>query len=125
MNTTFENTSVRPTCDKAMLAEGNFVRPVRVQRKRSKGWKMPENTVYVGRPTKWGNPYIVGETIKGTNIVTTHEIAVKRYKIAFQGLSGMAKKEIIDTLRGKNLACFCSLDKPCHADFLLEIVNAE
>ena len=31
----------------------------RIQRKRTKGWKMPANTVYVGRPTKWGNPYIV------------------------------------------------------------------
>lgn len=42
----------------------NFVRPVRVQRKRSKGWKMPENTVYVGRPTKWGNPFkLVGDTV--------------------------------------------------------------
>ncbi len=29
----------------------------RIQRKRTKGWKMPENTVYVGRPTKWGNPF--------------------------------------------------------------------
>ena len=31
--------------------------PVRIQRKRTKGWTMPENTVYVGRPTKWGNPF--------------------------------------------------------------------
>lgn len=30
----------------------------RIQRKRTKGWKMPENTVYVGRPTKYGNPFI-------------------------------------------------------------------
>ena len=29
----------------------------RIQRKRTKGWKMPENTKYVGRPTKWGNPF--------------------------------------------------------------------
>ena len=34
--------------------------PIRVQRKRTKGWRMPANTVYVGRPTKWGNPYVVG-----------------------------------------------------------------
>ena len=33
----------------------------RIQRKRVKGWKMPENTVYVGRPTKWGNPFRVEE----------------------------------------------------------------
>jgi hypothetical protein len=31
--------------------------PVRIQRKRVKGWKVPGNTVYVGRPTKWGSPF--------------------------------------------------------------------
>lgn len=31
--------------------------PKRIQRKRTKGWRMPENTVYVGRPSKWGNPF--------------------------------------------------------------------
>lgn len=36
-------------------------KPVRIQRKRTKGWKMPANTVYVGRPTKWGNPFVVGK----------------------------------------------------------------
>ena len=35
--------------------------PERVQRKRTKGWKMPPNTVYVGRGSKWGNPFIVGQ----------------------------------------------------------------
>ncbi len=35
------------------------MQPVRIQRKRSRGWKMPENTVYVGRPTKWGNGFSV------------------------------------------------------------------
>jgi Domain of unknown function (DUF4326) len=32
-------------------------RPKRIQRKRTKGWKMPPNTVYVGRPTRLGNPF--------------------------------------------------------------------
>lgn len=40
--------------------------PIRIQRKRTKGWKMPENTVYVGRPTKWGNPFkLRGDMIYG------------------------------------------------------------
>lgn len=30
--------------------------PERIQRKRTKGWRMPEGAIYVGRPTKWGNP---------------------------------------------------------------------
>jgi hypothetical protein len=32
-----------------------MTRPQRIQRKRAQGWRMPANTVYVGRPTKWGN----------------------------------------------------------------------
>jgi len=33
----------------------------RIQRKRTKRWKMPKNTIYVGRPSKWGNPFFVKE----------------------------------------------------------------
>ena len=33
-----------------------MTRPQRIQRKARPGWRMPANTVYVGRPTKWGNP---------------------------------------------------------------------
>jgi hypothetical protein len=40
--------------------------PVRIQRQRTKGWRMPPNTVYVGRPSRWGNPFpIDGEWITG------------------------------------------------------------
>lgn len=31
--------------------------PKRIQRKRTKGWRMPEGAVYVGRPGKFGNPF--------------------------------------------------------------------
>lgn len=41
--------------------------PKRIQRKRTKGWKMPEGTVYVGRPTQWGNPFAVGSPHPETN----------------------------------------------------------
>lgn len=34
--------------------------PVRIQRKRTKGWRMPPNAVYVGRPTAFGNPFVPG-----------------------------------------------------------------
>jgi hypothetical protein len=33
--------------------------PKRIQRRRTKGWRMPEGAIYVGRPTRWGNPYRV------------------------------------------------------------------
>jgi hypothetical protein len=89
-------------------------KPQRIQQKRTKGWKMPENTVYVGRPTKWGNPFKPDEIGR--------EEAVARYRayIADSPLAEEAKRE----LRGKHLSCWCSLDGPCHADILIEIANA-
>ena len=43
-------------------------KPHRVVRRRTKNWKMPANTVYVGRPTVWGNPFVVGsESSVGKN----------------------------------------------------------
>lgn len=88
--------------------------PERIQRKRTKGWKMPENTVYVGRPTKWGNPYVPGM------FGNTREDAVRKYE---SSMSIMLKQDAAAELKGKNLACFCQLDKPCHADVLLKIAN--
>lgn len=92
-------------------------KPVRVQRKRSKGWRMPENTVYVGRPTKYGNPYKPSECARGA------QGAVDCFRILVESEPENVEN-IRRELKGKNLACFCSLDKPCHADVLLEIANA-
>jgi hypothetical protein len=90
--------------------------PVRIQRKRVKGWRMPENTVYVGRPTKYGNPYQV--SCQATDEFRKQQI--QKYK---QSMSVMLKQDAVKELNGKNLACFCPLDKPCHADVLLDIAN--
>jgi hypothetical protein len=87
--------------------------PVRIQRKRTKGWKMPPNTLYVGRPTKWGNPYIVGKD-------GTLEQCIGKYK---SSMSIMLKQDAVKELKGKDLSCFCPEGSPCHADVLLEIAN--
>lgn len=39
--------------------------PQRIQRKRTKGWRMPEGAVYVGRPSKWGNPFKLNDDLTG------------------------------------------------------------
>jgi len=103
--------------------------PVRIQRKRTKGWRMPPNTVYVGRPTKWGNPYVLDDSSRESRMVAVKEYQAHwwrdygRHLWRFDGNS----LSIIDVreLRGKNLACWCPLDQPCHADVLLEIANAQ
>jgi hypothetical protein len=89
--------------------------PVRIQRKRSKGWKMPPNTVYVGRPTKWGNPFTVGSPL-----CETPEKAVRAYEY---NLAVILEGWDVSELRGKNLACWCRLDQACHADVLLRLAN--
>ena len=74
---------------------------------------MPDNTVYVGRPTKWGNPYPINNNF-------TREQAYNLYKEFAEkhNLSEDAKE-----LRGKNLACWCKIGELCHADWLLELAN--
>ena len=99
----------------------NIPKPVRVQRQRTKGWKMPENTIYVGRPTKWGNPFKIGEVWADTYPpVETNQEAID----LFQHYT-LPKIATIKDLKGKNLACWCPLDKPCHADILLKIANRD
>ncbi len=86
----------------------------RIQRKRSKGWKMPENVVYVGRPSKWGNPFI-----PATSANYQRKIVVKEYA-EYLNAKLAEDPHFLDELRGKDLACWCRLDQPCHADVLLE-----
>ena len=84
--------------------------PARIQRRRSAGWRMPEGAVYVGRPSIWGNPF------RGPG-------AVERYRSAL--LDDPTSGEMLETLRGADLVCWCPLDRPCHADVLLELANGE
>lgn len=95
--------------------------PQRIQRKRTKGWRMPEGAIYVGRPSKWGNPFKagVGEGWVGHWQAMTAEHAVALYAELMQFVHPKIRAE----LGGHDLACWCPLDQPCHADVLLEIAN--
>lgn len=97
-----------------------MVKPERVQRKRTKGWKMPDNTVYVGRGSKWRNPYPVSERITLDQALSGFDLAVRAGYDLVPG-----PEEIRNELAGKNLACWCPLDRPCHADLLLQIANGD
>lgn len=90
-------------------------KPKRIQRKRTKGWRMPENAVYVGRPSKWGNPFYPEDYDQAGATW-----AVTRFAECCQSLMGLAREE----LKGRDLACWCPLDQPCHADVLLEWANS-
>jgi hypothetical protein len=94
--------------------------PKRIQRKRTKDWRMPENAVYVGRPSKWGNPFRVG-IISDFGDVPDAETAVMFFRAWIN--KGLQRERIVRELRGKDLACWCQIEKPCHADVLLELAN--
>lgn len=91
---------------------------------------MPANTVKVSRPSRWGNPCRVGmfKDYDATHAVADYrrwldrDSCVRSFERAFG--APPAKADIVRELRGKNLACWCKLDQPCHADILLEIANA-
>ena len=89
--------------------------PKRIQRQRTRGWKMPPNTVYVGRPTKWGNPHHVSKYQTREACIDAYRRLVTSYPIF---------RFWMPELRGKDLACWCPLDQPCHADVLLEVANS-
>lgn len=92
--------------------------PRRVQLSRKKGWHLPDNTIVVSRPTRWGNPY------KARTPEERGE-AVARYRTYIEGPKGRTlRAEAVKTLRGHNLACWCPLGGPCHANILLAIANA-
>jgi hypothetical protein len=102
------------------------MKPIRVQRKRIKNWRMPDNTIYVGRPSRYGNPWAIGEWGPLDRKAPDAEGAVELFRamLSDDEMRAAAKYRIdLKALRGKNLACWCALDKPCHADILLEIAN--
>lgn len=103
--------------------------PKRIQRKRTKGWRMPPNTKSVTRPGKYSNPARVGMW-KGF----TQADAVEAYKcwqrgdLAYRSWNNVfgnppTDEEIKKDLGGCDLACWCKIEEPCHADVLLEIAN--
>ena len=108
--------------------------PQRIQRQRTKGWRMPEGAIYVGRPSKWGNPYKIGDEsafIGAQELFSMDEgpltafeakelfrIAINRYVLS------VTPEYVRHELRGCDLVCWCPLDQPCHADVLLELANS-
>jgi hypothetical protein len=76
--------------------------------------------VVVARPSRWGNPFRVGPG-------RSREAAVAQYEAALLGIEGSLGYTVTDVRRalaGRDLACWCPLDEPCHADVLVRVANA-
>lgn len=70
----------------------------------------PKDAVYVGRPSKWGNPFVIGKD-------GTREEVVEKFRTRI-----FWSEDDLKEIRGKDLVCWCA-PKACHADVLLELAN--
>lgn len=89
---------------------------------------MPPNTVYVGRPSRWGNPFVPGKDGPLEECLAKYRRMIVPYNhrtgtVRDVLISQLNIEDIQEHLRGKDLACWCPLNRPCHADILLEIAN--
>jgi hypothetical protein len=75
----------------------------------------PRDAIYIGRPSKWGNPYKIGPD-------GTREEVIWKYKLYI--IQNQSLLDSFSELKGKNLVCFCK-PLPCHGDILLELANKE
>ena len=95
---------------------------------------MPENTVKVCRPGKWGNPFRVADVLDhydGDKIAAQADCvrSFRRWIEEGETRSGDDRPPLVSEIRrelaGKNLACWCKKGTPCHSDVLLELANSE
>ncbi len=118
--------------------------PNRVQQRHYRGYRLPPETVSVARPTKWANPWIVRWGIAEAGAASTWHVrhhdtrdvagpypdqaaaakaAANLYRVHLGENPDLATASVLE-LAGKDLACNCHPDWPCHADILLEVANA-
>lgn len=119
-------------------------KPVRIQRRRTPGWRKPENAVIVSRPSRFGNPFTIRQAIEAEmtdprstvtqlfsewlRVGTEGGWYEETYRIGKQVFDRRRVLAELHTLRGKDLACTCPLPEPgqpdhCHAAVLLRIAN--
>ena len=123
------------------------MKPKRIQLRRTKGWKLPPNTVVVSRPSKWGNPYVVGKD--GNTISCLFQYHILLCSVMANDENKVMRDAAQRELAGKNLACWCNVREcqkcgknhtgrrykicplcggkvvpgMCHADELLTVAN--
>lgn len=108
-------------------------KPVRIRRSRAKGARLSAPNglpiVCVSRPSRWGNPFSAGlgaeKPARKPALRAASVLRFRRALLAEDGSLPFTIEQVRRDLRGKNLACWCPLDQPCHADVLLEIANAD
>lgn len=119
--------------------------PSRIQLRCTKGWRKPEGAIVVARPSKWGNPFRITKVFNewavnglfGMTFTAESENEARAVAVGFfvdwcrmnASQRGWDSHEQWRTalqaeLHGHDLACWCPLDQPCHADVLLKLANS-
>jgi hypothetical protein len=111
--------------------------PQRIQLRRTKGWRKPEGAIVVSRPSKWGNPWTMQDFNELYGVFdksTLRRLCAEKFEdqlepclLSDNGIELGDYADIYEMIRaelgGHDLACWCPLDQPCHADVLLELAN--
>lgn len=108
--------------------------PKRIQLRRTKGWRKPEGAIVVSRPSRWGNPVTIDQMrehypdhddsgLRRMVVSDFRGLVEGRFDEWPEGATYPSMGEIRSELAGHDLACWCPLDQPCHADVLLELAN--
>lgn len=86
---------------------------------------IPPGAVYVGRPTKWGNPFSHLPRTAAKHVVKSRAEAVRAYnKWIHQPEQSQLRADMRRELKGKDLICWCA-PYACHADIILLLANKE
>jgi hypothetical protein len=122
--------------------------PERIQMRRTKGWRKRAGVIYVGRPSKWGNPFVIGGSLqRGDDLwpfiergrsktsnrflasasdetvkILDPTIAVELYA-DYLAQNSPLRIAALEELAGHDLGCWCPIGAPCHGDYLVDLVN--
>ena len=93
---------------------------VRIQRSRLKGSRQPPNAKYCGRPTEWGNPFLIGDEY-------TRAESLDAFRMAFwaNDLTVTPERARADLAGYDFLSCWCRLDEECHVDEYIRAIHVE
>jgi|TARA_R110002167_G_scaffold37476_10_gene117498 hypothetical protein len=86
--------------------------------------KSTEDHIYIGRPSKWGNPWShLNSKVAGTIKVATREISISKYRSWIMTGAGTPLLRNVNELRGNSLGCHCDYKEQCHGDTLVWLAD--
>ena len=85
----------------------------KVMNARKVGERSSATQLYIGRPSKWGNPFVIGRDGSRADVIAKYRAWI---------VAQPALLNALDELRGRDLICWCA-PLACHGDVLIELAN--